>query len=254
MARIIVTGVLFCTAAMAQVHTYYIPQIAAGGNSQLKIGTKVTIVNLGTEILNPARVTIESYDEDGNPANLLKQVSLSGTQAVGSLEREIEGRGAAIVETYSSDGSLKTGWARLTTDDNVAIEAVFSLYSASGALLTTTSILPREALASTTLLINLNAPTALVTALAALNSPASEGDAEISYDVYDQFGRWVGSGSVSLAPGHRAAKNWTELVSELGGSSDFIGSAEVTSSIPVFLLPLRQDGVQLTTQDALAAR
>jgi hypothetical protein len=246
--------VLFCSAAMAEVHTYYIPQIAAGGNSQLRIGTKVTIVNLGTEVLNPARVTIESYDENGASANLLKQVSLSGTQAVASLEREMEGRGVATVETYSADGSLKTGWAKLTTEDNIAIEAVFSIYNGSGTLLTTTSILPRDVVSSATLLINLNAPTSLATALAALNPPTSSGDAVISYDVYDQFGTWVGSDSISLAPGHRAANNWTELVTELVGSSDFIGSAEVTSSIPVFMLPLRQDGVQLTTQDPLPAR
>ena len=39
---------------MAQAHTYYIPQFAAGAAGGLTITTTVTIVNLGTEVLNPA--------------------------------------------------------------------------------------------------------------------------------------------------------------------------------------------------------
>lgn len=143
--RLLITSFFFCSAAMAQTHTYYIPQFAAGAASGLSITTSGTIVNLGTQ-------------------------------------------------------------------------------------------------------------TQLTSPIAALNSPDSGGTAEVTREVYNEFGEFFDSGSFTLAPGERTAQNWNQLIPSLAGVNGFRGSAEITSTVPVFMLPLRQDRVQLTTRDALDAR
>jgi len=251
--RILLTSFFFCSAAMAQAHTYFIPQFAAGPAGGLTITTTVTIVNLGTEVLNPARADVSTFDSDGNPLSMLKQVTLSGTQAVPSVEREIQGSGTAVVESLSGDGSLKSGWAEVTTDDNIAVEVVYRIFS-GGQLGTITSILPRATVSSATILVNLDAQSQVTSPVAALNPPGSSGSAEVSLSVYDEFGTFVDTGSFSLAPGEQTARNWSELIPSLAGVNGFRGSAEVTSTVPVFLLPLSQEGFQLTTRDTLGAR
>ncbi|MEJ2079022.1 MAG: hypothetical protein P8020_09155 [Acidobacteriota bacterium] len=252
--RLLMTSLFFCSAAMAQGHTYYIPQFAAGAGGGLSITTTVTIVNLGTEVLNPARAQVSTFGPDGNPMSMLKQVAISGTQAVSSVEREIQGRGTAVVESYSGDGALMSGWAEVTTDDNVAIEVAYRIYS-GGQIGTITSILPREALSSATILVNLDAQGQVTSPVASLNPPESSGSAEVSLDVYDQFGNFVDTGTFTLAPGEQTARNWGELVPSLAGVNGFRGSAEITSTVPVLILPLSQEaGFQLTTRDTLDAR
>jgi hypothetical protein len=174
--------------------------------------------------------------------------------AVATLQREIEGRGTAQVEAYSVDDSLQLGWARISTDDNIAVEVIYSIFDTSGQLLTTTSILPREALMQGTLLVNLDAQSSLASALAIVNPPANGEQAVIAAQVYDEFGNAMGQVQVTLEPGEGLSQNWIELVPALAGLNGFSGSAEFSSSVPVSMLSLRQGDVQLTTRDTLGAR
>lgn len=254
--KVFCTILLFSSAAMAQGQVFYIPQVAAGSAAGLRIETLVTLVNLGTGVLNPAQVDIETFGQDGSPLSLLKRTTLSGVDAVSLLQREIDGRGTASVEAYSEDGSLQVGWAKLTTADNVAVEVIYSIFGASGDLMTTTSILPRAGITEGTSLIDLNAGSGLNSSVAVLGAPSNEDTAVVTAQVYDQFGVSLGQAEISLAPGEGIAKSWTELVPGLNGlgANGFIGTAEITATAPVFFLPLRQDGVQLTTRDILSAR
>jgi len=241
--------------AFAESRTVVVPQFAAGTGGGLKITTTITLVNLGTGVLNPARVDVATFDESGNPANLLKQNTLGGVQAVATLQREIPGRGTAVVESHSASGSLATGWASLTTEDNVAVEVLFSIYdAASNKLITSTSILPSQETEAGTVIVSVNSATSLYGALAVSLAPTASGPAEVTADVYDQFGNFVGSGEFTVEPGQKIARNWTQLVSALAGRNGFVGTAEVVSTQPVVMLPLRQDGVQLTAQAVLANR
>lgn len=249
------TVLTFCAAVLpAAGQSYYAAQFATGSGGGLRIETTVTLVNLGKEILNPARVTIRSYAESGAAADLLRQQTLQGPRAVSEVQREIEGRGTAVVEGYSSDGSLRTGWLEISTADSVAVEVLFSIFDAAGRLITATSVLPRDLVTGATLLVNVDAPRSLAGALAVLNPPLSSGPATVAVDVFDAFGNGVGSAQFTVEPGRRLARNWTELVPALRNRAGFVGTAEVISDVPVILLPLRQDGVDLTAQDVLPAR
>ena len=88
-----------------------------------------------------------------------------------------------------------------------------------------------------------------------VNPPDSSESAEVLLNVYDEFGTFVDTGSFSLAPGEQTARNWGELIPSLAGINGFRGSAEITSTVPIFILPLSQEaGFQLTTRDTLGAR
>ncbi len=254
MMRLIAFLVACAVVLPAAAQTYYAAQFAVGSGGGLRIETTVTLVNLGKEVLNPARVTVRSYSEAGAAAELLRQQTLSGPRAVSEVQREIPGRGTAVVEGYSGDGSLRTGWLEVSTPDNVGVEVLFSIFDAAGRLITATSVLPRNPVTAATLLVNVDAPRALAGALALLNPPDAAGPATVSVEVFDAFGGSVGTGEFTVEPGRRRAQNWTELVPLLAGRAGFVGTAEVLSDLPVILLPLRQDGVDLTAQDVLPAR
>lgn len=250
-----ILALIFClTVAPAAAQTYYAAQFAAGAGAGLRIETTVTLVNLGKEILNPARVTVQSFNEAGAAADLLKQNTLAGLRAVSEVQREIPGRGTAVVEGFSQNGSLQAGWLQITTPDNVAIEILFSIFNQAGQLITATSVLPRPLVSSGTLLVNVDAPRALASAVAVLNPATGQETAQVAVEVYDAFGVNVGTAQFPVQPGERVARNWTELVESLAGRTGFVGTAEITSTVPVVLLPLRQDGVDLTAQDVLPAR
>ena len=252
------TIVLFFSvaAAMAQTHTFYVPQYAEGRAGGLKISTSVTLINLGTNSLNPARADIESFDESGAPANLLLQRTISGDEIVSSVQVEIPGRGTGTVYSATdTPGQATAGWVQITTEDDLAVEVIFSIFDvANGDLITTTSVLPRAPVTDGTLVVTVDSP-GLSSAVALLNPPTNEEVAGIAFTVYDEFGNQVGTGSVEgLEPGQKISRNWPDLVSELDGLEGFVGSAEFISTMPLAVLGLRQDNVQLTTQDVLPAR
>lgn len=250
-----ITVLTFCAAVLpAAGQSYYAAQFATGSGGGLRIETTITLVNLGKEVLNPARVTVRSYTEAGTAAELLHQQTLQGPRAASEVQREIEGRGTAVVQGYSSDGSLRTGWLEISTTDRVAVEILFSIFDAAGRLMTATSVLPRDLVTNATLLVNVDARRSLAGALAVLNPPQSPGPAKVSLEVFDAFGNGVGTAEFTVEPGQRLAQNWTELVPALRGRVGFVGTAEVVTDVPIILLPLRQDGVDLTAQDVLPAR
>ncbi|HSR68835.1 MAG TPA: hypothetical protein VLU25_12930 [Acidobacteriota bacterium] len=250
--RLILILSFFYSAAMAQTEVY-IPQFAHGGGFT-NISTTVTIVNQDDGILNPARVTVQAFDADGNPADLLLQSAITGDTAVSEVQVEIPGRGTALVESFSNDpGQLSLGYVKVSSETAVSVEVIFKIF-AGMALQTTTSILPSDPTDAATLLVNVDSSENIVSSVAVVNSPDAGETATISATIYDQFGQEVGSGSFDLDPGQRVAANWAELVPALEGLVGFVGTAEVTVNVPVAMLPLRQDNIELTTQGILPAR
>lgn len=254
--RLMTLGCFF-TMALAQTSTFWVPQYAEGSVGGVRISTDITLVNLGTGILNPARADVSAFDEAGEPADLLLQKMISGDTAVSSLQVEIPGRGTSVVHSASNNPSqVSEGWVRIDTEDNLAVEVIFSIFDATtGDLITTTSVLPGSPVTAGTVIVNVDTLGGLASALAVLNPPDNQDPATIDIVVYDQFGIEVGQAQVAgIKPGEKTAENWPELVSALQGKNGFIGSAEMTSNVPVAALGLRQDQIQLTTQDILTAR
>lgn len=246
----------FLTTGLAQQQTFWVPQFGDGGSGgALRFASTITVVNLSSEILNPSRVTVESFDVDGNPLGLLRRVTIDGPEAASSVDLELPGLGTEVVSSNSGNpAALNLGWVRLTTEDNLAVEVLFSIFSANGALITTTSILPRPLTTEATIIVA--AGNNAVSNLAILNPPTNQQTAEVVIEVFDRFGQSVGSGVISgCEPGQRVAQNLVELIPALQGQTDFVGTASISSNVEIAILPLRQtpDG-QLSTQDALPAR
>jgi hypothetical protein len=247
---------LSVAAAFGQTKTFYVPQYAEGAAGSVKISTSVTLISLETGVLNPARADIESFDESGTPANLLLQKTITGDQAVSFVQTEVQGRGTATVLSATETPDQATaGWVQITTEDSLAVEVIFSIFDATtDDLITTTSVLPRDPVTDGTLVVSVDSAKSLTSAVALLNPPTND-SADIAFTVYDEFGNEVGTGSITgLQPGEKVSKNWPELIPELQGRNDFVGSAEFTSTMPLAVLGLRQESIQLTTQDILSAR
>ncbi len=245
----------FFSTGLAQTQTFWIPQFGEGGTG-LRFGSTITIVNLSSEILNPARARVESFGVDGTPANLLRRVTIAGPEATSAVDLELPGLGSELVSSGSDDPSqLSLGWTRITTEDNLAVEVLFSIFdSATGQLLTSTSILPRPLTREATMIVSVDGAST-VSSVAILNPPSNQETAQVTIDVFDRFGQSVGSGIIDgCEPGERVAQNLAELVPALAGLEGFLGTASIRSTVDIAVLPLRQDGIELTTQEALPAR
>lgn len=250
------TLVLICFfgTGLAQ-ETFWIAQFGDGGTG-LRFGSTITIVNLSQEILNPARATVESFGVDGAPSDLLGRVTISGPEATSSLDVELPGLGSEVISSSSSDPSqLSLGWTRITTEDNLAVEVLFSIFdSTTGELLSSTSILPRPLTREATMIVNVDGATT-VSSLAILNPPTNQEAAAVTINVFDRFGELVGTGIIDgCQPGERVAQNLAELVPALAGRQDFLGTTSISSTVDIAILPLRQEGFELTTQETLPAR
>ncbi|HSR52488.1 MAG TPA: hypothetical protein VLV83_16810, partial [Acidobacteriota bacterium] len=173
----------FFSAALAQTEVY-VPQFAHGGGFT-NISTTITIVSQDDGILNPTRATVESFDADGNPADLLLQSAITGDSAVSEVQVEIPGRGTAVVKSFSNDpGQLSQGYVKISSEGSVSVEVIFNIF-AGDSLLTTTSILPTAPTAAATLLVNVDADANVVSSVAAVNSINAGETAEIQATVYD---------------------------------------------------------------------
>ncbi len=247
----------FTSLALGQSQTFWIPQFAHGGSAGVNIRSTITIVNNSDGILNPARAEVRSFDTDGNPADLLFSRTLGGQMAASSVMAEVPGNGAQVIPSLNENpDDLSLGWANVI-GENISVEMVFQIFTA-GQLTTTTSVIPGPLTDSATVIVNVGQGldgSSIRSSLALLNPPDASGSVDIDFVVYDRFGQTVGSASLDgLQPGARVAQNWVELVPALAGQDDFVGTASLNATGEISVLALRQDGVELTTQQTLAAR
>ena len=82
-------------------------------------------------------------------------------------------------------------------------------------------------------------------------APAGNGATQVDLMVVDRLGEVVAEETVLIDAGNKIAVFLDQLVP---GLEDFTGSFEVHSDLPVAILPLRQEGIQLTTQELHPAR
>jgi hypothetical protein len=160
-----------------------------------------------------------------------------------------------VVNSHSDNpGVASEGYARITSDDEIAVEVLFSLFDGSGNLLTNTSVLPRPATDQGTVLLKVDTVNGAAGNIALVN-PAGNGQAAvIAATLRDAFGNDLGDAEINLAAGAKTAAVWTEVFGNLAGANGFAGTVEFTSNVPVIALPLFQTGIELTTQDILPAR
>ncbi|MGI8783448.1 MAG: hypothetical protein ACR2L2_07360 [Acidobacteriota bacterium] len=246
-------GILFAfllgvgaSAALAQPKTILIPQLAHGQGNV----SEILFINL-TNTTN--LIDVRTYDNSGAPINLLSNFSSplgQGATAVSASGVELAGLGIAFLRTASAaPNTLQIAWAEVSSSGPVAVEIVISILDANQKLLSATSVLPQPLTAAFSFATVFSQTVG--TGVALVNPKTSLQSANIRLRLFDRFGQFLGEQTVTLAPGGKTSRFVHELFT---GLSNFAGSVDVRSDVPVGVMVLRVEGLHLTTQQLLPPR
>lgn len=233
-------------AALAQEkeEVVYIPQVGHGGGLE----TVFNFMN-GSDMLN--RITVQTFDNAGDPANLLlrKESPFEEEAAVDSLGLEVSGLGTTVAVSANEDpNQVDVGYALIYSDwgENFGVEVVFQQANSQGRLTATTAIIPLPPTDGFSFVVFSNS--AAKTGIAILNPPGAEEDAKVTLSLFDNVGTWQGDAQISLGPGEKIAQFLNEegLFPDELASGDFTGSCEVRSANPVAVTILKQSSTGST--------
>ena len=248
--RILILSI-FCGAVLAQDQTVYIAQVGHGGGFE----TTLSFVGLTNTTSN---VLIETFDNAGDPAALLDRpeivtnigVAGGGGGAASSYGIEIPAMGTREVQSLNENpSSLEVGYAKITSDSPVGVEAVFRNFS-NGVRVTTTSVLPESPTRGFSILAYGQ------TGLALLNPPDNGGAARVTVTLFDGAGQMMGEKTISLAAGSKAVAflNQAPFFDSNLVPADFFGSVDINSTRPVVPVVIKIEGSALVTQTVQPAR
>ncbi len=265
-------GVVFPAGEGPADRFFFSPQFGHGTppGSNLLLTTEVYVLNLEAEEVSEFR--IDTFDPEGNPLRALRGGSASSPQAVSVLTGEIPAGGAVRISSASDPGQVPQGWAVLRSNDFVVLEVVFNIFDATtGELLTSTNVAIFPIITAVSFFVFNetrdgpldHTPSGVVRRVrsgVALVNPifipgVTEGTRAVaSLFALDRSGVIIGETEVVLDPGQRVSMFVDEFVDDL--PDDFTGTLELRSddpldienSIPIGVLPLRQENVILTTQ------
>ena len=223
--------------------SFWIPQFGHGSTAGNQFTTAINLINLST---TTSKVAIFTFGDDGNPLNLL---DMDGTSVSKIEDLEIQGRGTASINSLNEDptNQLGLGYAQVTTQQAIGVEVIFEIRDPENNL-SATNVRPIPLVTALSFFGRASADTR--TGIAVVNPPTNK-QTTVEFFLFDSPGTPSGNGDVVLAPGQKSAQFLDQLVENLGG---FTGSVEMRSDEPVSLLPLRQQGLVLTTQDAFPPR
>lgn len=233
----------------------YLAQVGHGGGFE----TTLSFVGLTNTTTN---VLIETFDNDGDPAALLNRpdvvttigasigVSVGSGGAAASYGVEVPAMGTREVRSVNENtATLEVGYAKITSDGPVGVEAVFRDF-ANGVRVTTTSVLPESPTMGFSMLAYGQ------TGLALLNPPDNGGSAEVTVSLFDGAGRMLGETMVRLSDGSKAVAflNQPPFFDSSLVPADFFGSVEIISTRPVVPVVIKIEGSALVTQTVQPVR
>lgn len=230
---------------------FWIPQIGHGTAGSNQFSTDFSFINLSN---TTAVLEITTFSGDGSPADLLRVEGFPGPAVASSaLQTVVDGKGMVQARSLSPDpeNELIDGWAKVSTQGKIGVEVVFRIVDASTGQLTTSANIRVGPLTTAASLLAVVDPP-INTGVAILNPPTNPGEATVVIEVLNSSGTFVGTASLKLVPGQKVAQFLDKLVPGL--SAHFSGSVDIRSDLPVAVLPLRQEGVVLTTQDTFPGR
>lgn len=239
-------------------NTVYIPQIGHGADGAgNQFSSEINLINLST---TASQVVVRTFDEDGGPVRLLlMDLGTTAPEAVSELTIQLPGLGTGDVHTLSENpDSLLLGWASVSTDQAVGVQAVFRIRDVDGNL-TTAANIRIGPLTSGASFFGLQNAT-VNTGIAFVNPPGNPA-ARVSVHAVDKDGTGLLTSMINLGPGEKDSRFLFEYLPSLGS---FNGSIEIRSvnmadpesmDIPqIAILPIRQEGVVLTTSDLFPLR
>lgn len=221
----------------------WIPQFGHGSGAGNRFSSEISLLNLSS---TPASFTIAAFDDQGAPSELLLFNGASTAQVSG----QAVGGGTVFQASLNrnSDTELSTGWVRVTGPPSIGVEVLFNIIDPSGSLSSTNV---RAGALSRAAAFAVRLQGSVRTGLALLNPISSSGEADIELALFDAQGIPSGVARLTLGPGRKTARFMDEFFLDL---TEFSGSAELRSTHPIAILPLRQEGTVLTTQETFPLR
>ena len=244
-----------CALASDEIrNVFYVPQIGHGSDTAgNRVDTKIRILNLqGAET---STATVVSCGDAGE-LDLLRSDSGEPTAEV---DITLEPGGTATIQSLNSDpdNELVVGYAGIITSDALGISVLFNIVDAEGNL-TSTDVRPAPLVTRASFFVE--AGDGVNTGVAILLPPNALGNSEVGLRVRDSDGDITDKTCFTMEPGDRISKFVTEIVPGLsaleilGGGSTLSGAIEIYSDEPVGLMPLRQEGIVITTESVFPPR
>ena len=244
-----------CALASDEIqNVFYIPQIGHGtdtlGN---RVDTKIRILNFqGVETVT---ATVVSCGDAGELALLRSDLGESTAQ----VDITLEPGGTAAIQSLNNDpdNELAVGYAGIITSDSLGISVLFNIVDAQGNL-TSTDVRPAPLVTRASFFVE--AGDGVNTGVAILLPPNALDSSEVGLRVRDSDGTINDKSCFTMEPGDRISKFVTEIVpglaslEVLGGGLTLSGAIEVYSNVPVALMPLRQEGIVITTESVFPPR
>ena len=201
-------------------HAYYFSQLAFGGGWQ----TTLTFINYSNQ---PVTCTTTFYSDSGGA------LALPFSQGTLSTRSDVLPPGGSVHDqtTATLTASASEGWAQASCTGPVQANVLYRLFDESGPAVGEAS-LNAEATPSSRFVTF-----AQTNAGIAYANPSPTQTAFITITAVDAAGAPLGSKSISLGPLAHSAAN----IGPLLGLSSFVGSVQITSTIPIISLTLNAE-------------
>ncbi|HSR52710.1 MAG TPA: hypothetical protein VLV83_17955 [Acidobacteriota bacterium] len=232
--------------------TFFVPQFGHGTDQFGNVfSTEINFLNLST---SAASVTVATFNDSGQPVNLLRQDVAPQTPptSVDETALEIAGSGTARQESLNlaPTTELNLGYAVITSQEPIGVEIIFTIETDQGEL-TSTNLKVGPTLNSASLLGRVQEGGN--TGLALLNPPDNPA-VTVDLTFVGTSGVTLDSAEVSLEPGEKMSQFANELFDDVPPGTFGSIHLMVEDTEAVAALPLRQDGVELTTQELFNQR
>ena len=237
------------------LRSFFIPLIGHGQG----FSTEINLINLSPAT---SQVQINTFDDDGDPLRLLRQNAglIGPPESVSELIVDIPGTGTAHALTLNPDpGQLDVGWAQVSTQHAVGVQFVFRILDNDN-LVTAADIRVGHIVTAASFLGLVDLAGGIDTGLALVNPPQNP-EVEVTIEAIGSAGDVALTTTINLQPGGKVSQFLFQFLPELG---DFKGSIELRSSDPadpdnpikppIAILPIRQEGLVLTTQNVFPPR
>ncbi len=220
----------------------FFPQFGHGGTPDgLQFSSTISLINLST---TTSPVSVVAFDPNGQTADLLRG---PGGEPTAVVSLEIPGSGTASVQSLNRDPAMiQTGSALVfSLNSFVSTQTEFSILD-EGRLAARAQVPARPLTQAGSFFV----PPDGRTGLAIMNPFSNPDPADVRVGTVNSGGRIIDWDAIPLNPGEQISR----FLDELGIDTTGATSVEFRSDMPVAILPLQQDGLDLTNQDLFPPR
>ncbi len=222
---------MLACAALARAEDYYLPQVANGAYDGGSFRTTFVFFNTHDTAVT---ATLNLTNDQGGPLSL----TIPGLGTSNEFAITLQPGAARIVQTDGS-GNLVAGAAHVSTNADIGVSAVFTVFGTTGSFQTEAGVGGSEGLTDFVIPVDV---TGTFNTGVALHDIGGAG-ATATLRLINASGAEVGQAPLTLAAKGHTAQFVTQL---FPGTSNFRGTLRVTSATPVAGIGLRQNDTPLS--------